>query len=66
MAYKTKPRKIGLARVLIIEEENKLFFYMEEMVKVCCPLNATQLKTKVIELYQTKSTPFTNGILGKS
>ena len=40
-----------------MEEENKLVFYMEKMVRVCCPLNTTQLKAKVAELCQTRSTP---------
>ena len=31
-----------------------------------CPLNITELKTKVAELTQTRWTPFTNGIPGKS
>ena len=38
---KTKSRKIGLVGILTMEEENKLVFYMEEMVRVCCPHNTT-------------------------
>ena len=63
---KTKSRKIGQAGVLTMEEEKKLVFCTEEMVRVCCPLNTTQLKAKVAELCQIRSIPFTNGVLGKS
>ena len=40
--------------------------YLEEMVRVSCPLNITQLKAKMGEITQTRLTPFTNGIPGKS
>ena len=64
---KRKSRKIGPKGVLItMAEETSLVQYLEEMVRVSCPLNITQLKLKVAEITQTRMTPFTHGILGKS
>ena len=40
--------------------------YLEEMIRISCPLNTTQLKLKFAEIIQTRKTPFSNGMLGKS
>ena len=63
---KRKSRKSGPPGIFIIAEEEELVQYLQEMVRVSCPLNITQLRTKVAELTQTRWTPFTNGIPGKS
>ena len=63
---KTKSRKLGRQGVLTIAEEEPLVTYLEDMVRVSCPLNITQLKANVAEITQTMLTPFTNGIPGKS
>ena len=61
-----KSRKIRPKAVLTMEEEDMHIQYLEEMVKISCPLNIAQLKLKVAEITQTRKTPFTNGMLGKS
>ena len=63
---RTKSRKLGPQAVLTKVEEEQLVTYLEDMVRVSCPLNITELKAKVAEITQTRLTPFTNGILGKS
>ena len=63
---KRKSRKIKPKGVLTMAEEASLVQYLEEMVRVSCPLNITQLKLKVAEITQTRMTPFTHGIPGKS
>ena len=63
---KRKSRKSRPLGVLTTTEEEELMQYLQEMVRVSCPLNIIQLRTKVAELTQTRWTPFTNGNLGKS
>ena len=63
---RTTSRKIGPQGVLTMQEEADLLQYLEEMVKLVCPLNTTELRAKVVEITQTKVTPFKNGMLGKS
>lgn len=50
-------------------EEEKFIIYMEEMVGWGCPLNnvnISQLKAKTAKIIQTRLTPFTSGVPGKS
>ena len=63
---KRESRKSGPQGVLIPAEEEKLVHYLQEMVKVFCPLNITQLRAKVTKLTQTSWIPLTNGIPEKS
>ena len=63
---KRKSRKIWPKGVLTKAEEASLVQYLKEMVRVSCSLNIAQLKLKVAEITQTRMTPFTNGIPGKS
>ena len=63
---KRKSRKIGPKCVLTMVKERQLVQYLEEMVRISCPLNPTQLKLKVAEMTQTRMIPFRNGIPGKS
>ena len=63
---KRETKRIGLKGILTMAEEQDLVYYMEEMVRMSCPLNTTHLKLKVMELIQTRMIPFKNGILEKS
>ena len=54
----TKSTKIGPKGVLTMEEETILRQYLEEMVRISCPLNTTQLKLKVAEIIQGRSTQY--------
>ena len=53
---KRKSRKIRPKCVLTMAEERQLVQYLEEMVRISCPLNSTQLKQKVAEMTQTRMT----------
>ena len=59
-------RKIGPKSMLTMAEEIQLVQYLEEMVRISCPLNPTQLKLKVAEMTQTRMIPFRNDIPRKS
>ena len=61
-----KIKEIRAQGVLTPAKEEELEHYLQEMVRVSCPLNITQLIAKVVELTQTRWTPFTNGIPEKS
>ena len=63
---RTKSRKLGHQGVLTPAKEKKLLTYLDEMLRVSCPLNVTQLKAKVGEITRTRLIPLTNGIPGKS
>ena len=61
-----KERKMGSKFVLTKKEEDKLVDYVLEMGSLAHPLTLTDLKFKVVEICQTRHTPFKDGILGKS
>ena len=47
---KRKSRKFGAIAILTMVEKAKLVVYMEDMVKISCLLNTTQLRLKVVEI----------------
>ena len=61
-----KSRKMGPKCVLTKEEEDKLVAYVFEMARLAHPLTPTDLKLKVVEICQTRHTPFKDGIPGRS
>ena len=61
-----RSRKMGPPSILTKVEQDKLVLYMVEMAKLAHPLSATDLKLKVVEICQTRETPFKDGIRGKS
>jgi hypothetical protein len=50
--------------MLSAAEEGKLVNYIHEMTRYGHPLNLTELKIKVVEATQLRTTPFTDGIPG--
>ena len=58
---KTKSRDLGPHAILTMVKEEKLVQYLEEMVRVSCPLK-NPTKVKVTKITQTRMTPFINGI----
>ena len=62
----TKSRKIGPAPTLTTQEKEEFIHYLEEMVELGYPLNSSQLKAKVAEMIQVKTTPFKKGIPSNS
>ena len=63
---KRTSRKIGPSTTFISAKEKELVHYLEEMVRLACPLNTSQLKIKVVEMTQTRITPFKDGTPNKS
>ncbi|KAG0580278.1 hypothetical protein KC19_4G162300 [Ceratodon purpureus] len=61
-----KGRKRGRERILNDEEENELKAFLLKMHNAGQPLTPGQLKMKVAQLTQTRSTTFVDGVPGKS
>lgn len=61
-----KGRKRGRERILNDEEENDLKAFLLKMHNAGQPLTPGQLKMKVAQLTQTRSTTFVDGVPGKS
>ena len=60
-------KKIGLLSILTKEEDNDVVEYMMKMVRIDLhPLSIVDVKMKVVEIYQQRSTPFKDGIPAKS
>ena len=59
-------RKMGPPSIPTKEEEDKLVLYMVEMATLAHPFSASDLKLKVAEIYQTRGTPFKDGIPSKN
>ena len=59
-------RKIRPKTVLTKQEEGFVIEYIYEMLDVGQPLTPQMLKLKVAEIYQSRVTPFKDGIHGDS
>jgi hypothetical protein len=63
---KTKSKKMGPGGVLIEKEDATMIKWTLDMQECGLSISLQQLKMKVVELTQTRDTPFQNGILGNS
>ncbi len=63
---KTRFKKMGLGRVIIEKEDSTMIAWTLIMQECGLSINLQQFKMKVVELTQTRVTPFRDGIPSKS